>query len=85
MPWCRRIRRPQLIRGNRQLLFDGMRVSEAAVLVLKNKSHSVTASITVPASGATGVIITQGGRAVGRSGGRAVGRADGRCTRTRVG
>ena len=65
MPWCRRIRRPQLIRGNRQLLFDGMRVSEAAVLVLKNKSHSVTASITVPASGATGVIITQGGRAVG--------------------
>ena len=30
--------RPQLIRGNTQLLFDGMRVSENCVLTLKNKS-----------------------------------------------
>jgi arylsulfatase A-like enzyme len=53
--------RPQLIRGNSQLLFPGMRVSENCVLTLKNKSYSVTADITVPESGATGVIITQGG------------------------
>jgi arylsulfatase A-like enzyme len=53
--------RPQLIRGNSQLLFPGMRVSEACVLNLKNKSHTVTANITVPESGATGVLITQGG------------------------
>ncbi len=53
--------RPQLIRGNRQLLFPGMRVSENCVLTLKNKSYSVTANITVPEAGATGVIVTQGG------------------------
>ncbi len=53
--------RPQLIRGNSQLLFPGMRVSENCVLTLKNKSYAVTANITVPDSGATGVIITQGG------------------------
>jgi arylsulfatase len=53
--------RPQLIRGDSQLLFPGMRVSEACVLTLKNKSHSVTAGITVPESGAAGVIVTQGG------------------------
>ncbi len=53
--------RPQLIRGNSQLLFSGMRVSENCVLTLKNKSYSVTADITVPDSGASGVIITQGG------------------------
>ncbi len=53
--------RPQLIRGNTQLLFQGMRVSEWCVLTLKNKSHSVTANVVVPESGANGVIITQGG------------------------
>jgi arylsulfatase A-like enzyme len=53
--------RPQLVRGNTQLLFTGMRVSEGCVLTMKNKSHSVTANITVPDAGATGVIITQGG------------------------
>jgi len=57
--------RPQLIRGNTQLLFAGMRVSEACVLTLKNKSHSVTAEMTVPKTGAEGVIITQGGEAGG--------------------
>jgi hypothetical protein len=59
--------RPQLITGNSQLLFSGMRVSEACVLTLKNKSHSVTANIVVPESGATGVIITQGGSVGGWS------------------
>src|SRR5262245_62009897 len=53
--------RPQLIRGNTQLLFPGMRVSEACVLTLKNKSYSVTAQLKVPKEGAKGVIVTQGG------------------------
>jgi arylsulfatase len=53
--------RPILIKGNTQILFPGMgRLSENAVLSLKNKSHSVTAEIEVPAAGAEGVIIAQG-------------------------
>jgi len=59
--------RPQLIRGNTQLLFSGMRVSENCVLNLKNKSHSVTASVEIPESGANGVIVTQGGTVGGWS------------------
>jgi arylsulfatase A-like enzyme len=53
--------RPQLIRGNSQLLFPGMRISENCVVNVKNKSHTVTANITAPESGAAGVIVTQGG------------------------
>jgi arylsulfatase A-like enzyme len=54
--------RPQLIKGNRQLLFGGMgRLSENSVVVTKNKSHSVTAQLVVPDGGAQGVIIAQGG------------------------
>ncbi len=59
--------RPQLIRGDTQLLFDGMRVSENCVLTLKNKSYSVTANVVVPDSGANGVIVTQGGSVGGWS------------------
>lgn len=57
--------RPQLVRGNSQLLFDGMRVSEWCVLTIKNKSHSVTAEVEVPTGGASGLLITQGGSAGG--------------------
>jgi arylsulfatase len=54
--------RPQLVRGNRQLLFGGMkRLSENSVVVMKNKSHAVTADIVVPSDGAKGVIVAQGG------------------------
>jgi arylsulfatase len=54
--------RPQLIQGNRQLLFGGMgRLSEYSVLALKNKSYSITAEVVVPDSGAEGVIVAQGG------------------------
>jgi hypothetical protein len=54
--------RPQLVRGNRQLLFGGMRrISENSIVVLKNKSHAVTAEIEVPEGGAEGVIVSQGG------------------------
>ena len=59
--------RPQLIRGNSQLLFSGMRVSENCVLTLKNKSHSVTAQVSIPESGAAGVIVNQGGMSGGWS------------------
>jgi len=54
--------RPQLIRGNSQVLFGGMsRLSENSIVVIKNKSHAVTAQIVVPDSGAQGVIVAQGG------------------------
>jgi arylsulfatase A-like enzyme len=54
--------RPVVVRGNTQLLFGGMhRLQENAVITIKNKSHSVTAEIEVPKSGAQGVIIAQGG------------------------
>jgi len=54
--------RPQLIRGNRQLLFGGMgRLSEGSIVNIKNKSHAVTAEVIVPGSGAKGVIVAQGG------------------------
>lgn len=54
--------RPVLIKGKTQLLFGSMgRLSENSVLNIKNKSHSVTAELDVPESGAEGVIIAQGG------------------------
>jgi arylsulfatase A-like enzyme len=54
--------RPQLVKGNRQLLFGGMkRLSENSIVVLKNKSYAITAEIEVPAGGANGVIAAQGG------------------------
>jgi arylsulfatase len=54
--------RPQLVRGTSQLLFGGMgRLSENSVVVLKNKSHAITAQIEVPETGANGVIVAQGG------------------------
>ncbi len=55
--------RPALIKGNRQLLFAGMgRLSENSVVSIKNKSFAVTADLEVPAKGAEGVMIAQGGR-----------------------
>jgi arylsulfatase len=60
--------RPELIKGNTQLLFDGMgHLSENCVINIKNKSHAVTAEIVVPQSGADGVIIAQGGNIGGWS------------------
>ena len=54
--------RPQLIKGNTQILFGGMgRLSENSLLVLKNKSHSVTADVVVPEGGTSGTIVAQGG------------------------
>jgi arylsulfatase A-like enzyme len=54
--------RPQLISGHRQILFGGMgRLSENSVVVIKNKSHAITALVEVPVGGADGVIVAQGG------------------------
>jgi arylsulfatase len=55
--------RPTLIHGTSQQFFPGMgRLSENSVVSIKNRSFSVTAEIMVPAGGANGVIIAQGGR-----------------------
>jgi arylsulfatase len=55
--------RPSLIKGNTQLLLGGMgRLSENSVVDIKNKSFAVTSELEVPADGAEGVIIAQGGR-----------------------
>ncbi|HEX4521500.1 MAG TPA: arylsulfatase [Gaiellaceae bacterium] len=59
--------RPQLITGTTQLLFPGMRITEGSIVNVKNKSHSVTAQVTVPDAGVEGVIVTQGGQAGGWS------------------
>jgi arylsulfatase len=54
--------RPTLVRGDSQLLFGGMgRLSENSVLKIKNKSHTVTAEVVVPAGVVSGVIVAQGG------------------------
>jgi len=60
--------RPAVVHGNTQLLFTGMRrLSENGVINTKNKSHSVTAELEVPASGTKGVIVAQGGNMGGWS------------------
>jgi arylsulfatase len=55
--------RPTLVRGTSQTLFGGMsRLSENSVLVIKNKSHAITAEVEIPDGGAAeGVILAQGG------------------------
>jgi hypothetical protein len=54
--------RPELVTGTSQMLYPAMRrLSENAVLNLKNRSHSVTAEVVVPDGGAQGVIVAQGG------------------------
>jgi arylsulfatase A-like enzyme len=60
--------RPELVGGTSQLLFGGMgRLTESSLLNIKNKSHSVTAEIEVPETGANGVIVAQGGAFAGWS------------------
>lgn len=54
--------RPQLIHGNRQLLFGGMTgLSPHSILAVMNKTHALTAEVVVPETGAEGVIFAQGG------------------------
>jgi len=60
--------RPQLIRGNRQLLFGGMKgLSPHSVVSTLNKSYALTAEVLVPEAGAEGVIFAAGGITGGSS------------------
>jgi len=60
--------RPQLIKGDSQILFGGMsRLSEGSMVVTHNKSYALTAEIEVPESGADGVIVAIGGSVGGWS------------------
>lgn len=54
---------PALLRGTSRMLFGGTgHLNENTTLNLKDRSHSVTAEISVPEGDASGVIIAQGGR-----------------------
>ncbi len=54
--------RPQLIRGNKQLFFGGMKgISAGSVISTYNKSHAITAEVIVPKPGVEGVIFAWGG------------------------
>ncbi len=54
--------RPQLISGNSQILFGGMRrLSEGSVLNIKNSSWAITAEIESADDDPEGVVIAQGG------------------------
>src|SRR5688572_2286863 len=60
--------RPQLIKGNSQILFGGMgRLSENSIVSIKNTSYSISADVELPNAGAEGVIIAQGGSTNGWS------------------
>lgn len=55
--------RPQLITGDTQVLFAGMgKLTENAVISVKNRSHSITAQLDIADTPAHGVLISQGGR-----------------------
>jgi arylsulfatase A-like enzyme len=54
--------RPELIRGDSQLLYGGMgRLTESSMVNIKNKSFSVTAEIESTDGPVSGVIVAQGG------------------------
>jgi arylsulfatase len=60
--------RPQVVQGSTQLLYPGMRrLGENTAINTKNKSHSVTAELEIPLSGAEGVIAAHGGHMGGWS------------------
>lgn len=56
--------RPDLMAGRTSLtVFDGMTgMSENVFINTKNRSHSITAEVTIPTGGANGVILAQAGR-----------------------
>jgi arylsulfatase len=56
--------RPELMEGRKSLtLYSGMKgMTENVFINLKNKSHSITADVEIPAGGASGVILAQAGR-----------------------
>lgn len=56
--------RPDLMAGRTSLtVYDGMvGMSENVFINTKNRSHSITAEVTIPVGGANGVILSQAGR-----------------------
>jgi arylsulfatase len=56
--------RPELMEGRKSFtLYEGMKgMTENVFINLKNKSHTITAELEIPAKGASGVILAQGGR-----------------------
>ena len=56
--------RPDLMAGRTSLtLYDGMKgMSENVFINIKNRSHSITAEVEIPAAGANGAVLVQGGR-----------------------
>ena len=52
--------------GDSQILYGGMSgLTESSLLNIKNKSFAVTAKLAIPADGASGVVISQGGEHAG--------------------
>jgi hypothetical protein len=56
--------RPDLMGGRTSLtVYGGMSgISENAFINIKNRSHTITADVTIPPGGASGVILSQAGR-----------------------
>ena len=58
--------RPSLTEGRKSFSYPNLlRLPEGASPDLKHKSHTITARVNIPDSGAQGVLITQGGRFAG--------------------
>ena len=56
--------RPDLMQGRTSLtVYQGMKgMTENVFINLKSRSHTITADVEIPASGASGVILCQAGR-----------------------
>jgi arylsulfatase A-like enzyme len=52
--------RPELIKGNSQVIFPGMVLGEGHTINIKNRSHSITAEVEIDKTGVKGVIVAQG-------------------------
>jgi len=58
--------RPSLTEGRKSFTYPNhLRLPEGASPDLKHKSHTITANVVIPAEGADGMLITQGGRFAG--------------------
>ncbi len=58
--------RPSLTQGRKKFTYPNLlRLPEGAAPDLKHKSHTITATVTIPETGAEGMLFTQGGRFAG--------------------
>ena len=58
--------RPSLTEGRKKFVYPNLlRLPEGAAPDLKHKSHTITATVSIPESGAEGMLVTQGGRFAG--------------------